>query len=903
MKYFLQSIDQFGVEYKLQIPPINPTQKSALGGLLTLTLYGISLAYFLVEFVDWQQNNKLPKITSLKQQIEVNQTIFLKGVFVEICYYQKLNNSIDPFDPNKLIFNPIFQVIPSNWNNIQNLTLRHQQEQQDNGKIINKFYIEDITIQRSPPTSSVVNALDYQLTFGFCQNNRLAEGQKCADEETIKQFLKQDNFFQVQIFIEQFDPKTKNFKKVPKFFVLDVQINRLFSNQYLLQQGELILDDGFLLPTEEKLSYLSDIQALIQTYDWEYSQKVFGENLVSLLYFNLDQIKIVNMVEYPKISEILADTGSIITWILSISFLVSKYNENLSMQNTQNEVIQMYYHDYIDFKIQKNWLGKIKSINYKEKEYDPKQSEEILNKLDQIVIKKINYLNLQNEVAKLQLILQEHLGLHQIKKYLESKNKLEFLFEKLCIPEKTSKQQINQIIEVNQTIFLKGVFVEICYYQKLNNSIDPFDPNKLIFNPIFQVIPSNWNNIQNLTLRHQQEQQDNGKIINKFYIEDITIQRSPPTSSVVNALDYQLTFGFCQNNRLAEGQKCADEETIKQFLKQDNFFQVQIFIEQFDPKTKNFKKVPKFFVLDVQINRLFSNQYLLQQGELILDDGFLLPTEEKLSYLSDIQALIQTYDWEYSQKVFGENLVSLLYFNLDQIKIVNMVEYPKISEILADTGSIITWILSISFLVSKYNENLSMQNTQNEVIQMYYHDYIDFKIQKNWQGKIKSINYKEKEYDPKQSEEILNKLDQIVIKKINYLNLQNEVAKLQLILQEHLGLHQIKKYLESKNKLEFLFEKLCIPEKTSKQQINQIHILNEQQSEGVSQLGGENAMRVNYNIILDQEVEEKIGLLSIKTSDNNQIEKHNSNQDISQPIHNYSTQFQVINIEQSMESK
>ena len=36
------------------------------------------------------------------------------------------------------------------------------------------------------------------------------------------------------------------------------------------------------------------------------------------------------MVEYPKISEILADTGSIISWILSISFIVSKYNEDFS---------------------------------------------------------------------------------------------------------------------------------------------------------------------------------------------------------------------------------------------------------------------------------------------------------------------------------------------------------------------------------------------------------------------------------------------------------------------------------------------------------------------------------------------------------------------------------------------
>ncbi|CAD8109611.1 unnamed protein product [Paramecium sonneborni] len=233
-----------------------------------------------------------------------------------------------------------------------------------------------------------------------------------------------------------------------------------------------------------------------------------------------------------------------------------------------------------------------------------------------------------------------------------------------------------------------------------------------------------------------------------------------------------------------------------------------------------------------------------------------------------------------------------------------MVEYPKISEILADTGSIISWILSISFIVSKYNENICLQKTQKEVIQMYYNDFIDFKIKKNLLGKIKSVNYKEKEYDPQKSEEILQKLDQIVIEKMNYLNLQNEVAKLQQILQEHLGLEKIKKYLESKSKLELLFDKLGVPEKTENKQINQIHILNEQQSEGVSQFGGESEMRNNYNIIsLDQEIEEKIGLLSYKISDFSQIDKNNSNQEISQPLNNICSQVQVINIEQSVDTK
>ncbi|CAD8104544.1 unnamed protein product [Paramecium sonneborni] len=454
MLYFLQSIDQFGVEQKLQIPPIKPTQKSALGGLVTLILYGVSLGYFLFQFYDWQSNNKLPKVTFLQEQIQDEQKLKLDGVLAEISYLKSLNNPIDPFNPQNLIFSPKLKLIPFDRQNVQIIPLNFSEEKLENGKIINKFLIEDIQLYNSPVNQAKRVQVNYQLTLGYCNPNSLQERQQCANQETINRFFNQTNFFQMFLYIEQFDPKTKSIVKIPKFYVFDMIKGQLYFNQFVLKVGELSMDDGFLLPNSNQQTYLSDLQVITAQYDQEYSKNVYGEELIQVLFFNLDQIKIVNMVEYPKISEILADTGSIITWILSISFLVSKYNENLSMQNTQNEVIQMYYHDYIDFKIQKNWLGKIKSINYKEKEYDPQKSEKILNKLDQIVVEKMNYLNLQNEVAKLQLILQKHLGLQQIKKYLESKYNLELLFDKLCTLEKTSnQQQINQIHILNEHQF------------------------------------------------------------------------------------------------------------------------------------------------------------------------------------------------------------------------------------------------------------------------------------------------------------------------------------------------------------------------------------------------------------------------------------------------------------------
>ncbi|CAD8090686.1 unnamed protein product [Paramecium primaurelia] len=463
MLYFLQSVDQFGVQQKLQIPPINPTQKSALGGLVTLTLYGISLGYFLFQFVDWQQNNKLPKITSLHQQINIDQTLKFQGVFAEISYFQELSNQIDPFDPQNMILQPQLIITTSYFEETTiNATFQYRKTQ--DGKTVNTLFIEDIEIKNSPIGSPDHKYINYQLSFGYCNPQLLQNGQKCAGQNLINQFFLQDNYYQMLIYLEQFDPKSKQIVKIPRFFVFELIKNSMFQNQFMLKAGDLIVDDGFLFPNSNKYNYFSDLSIITTQFDQEHAKKVYGEELISIFYFNLDQIKIVNMVEYPKISEILADTGSIISWILSISFIVSKYNENLSIEKTQREIITMYYNDFIDFQIQKNWLGKIQRVNCKGKEYDLQKSQEILNRLDQIAIEKMNYLNLQNEVAKLQLILQEHIGLQQIKKYLESKFSLESLFDKLGIPEKISQQQeINQIHaqqelqqEVDQQLNIEG---------------------------------------------------------------------------------------------------------------------------------------------------------------------------------------------------------------------------------------------------------------------------------------------------------------------------------------------------------------------------------------------------------------------------------------------------------------
>ncbi|CAD8110327.1 unnamed protein product [Paramecium sonneborni] len=435
MYNFFKTIDQFGIEQKLSIPAINPTQRSAIGGVATLALYGLSFAYFLYEFIDWQQNNKLPKITSLQKQIEIAENVKAEGVFAEISHFGSNENNIDPFDPDNLIFYPILTSQTNNKDENQIFKSRLKHQNFENGYVSNKFLIENANFFGSPSYASQLIYQDYQILFGFCDPSTLEQGYSCANQDTVEKFKKQQNLFQISIYIQQYDTKTKSLIKIPKFYTLDLSIDQTQSCTFYIQANQIDVDDGFLFPNSNKQIFFSDFIMFSNVQDIIQSEKIYGQQIFLSAYFTMDQIKSVVYIEYPKISEILANAGSIITWILQISFIFIKYNEMICTQNARKDVIQMFYTDYRDFSIKTNFLGKMTELKIKEKYYDIQKINSFFESLHQMVDQKMSYINLQFEVSRIQLILQEFLGLDQMKKYLQQNHRLESILDKLELNE------------------------------------------------------------------------------------------------------------------------------------------------------------------------------------------------------------------------------------------------------------------------------------------------------------------------------------------------------------------------------------------------------------------------------------------------------------------------------------
>ncbi|CAD8145671.1 unnamed protein product [Paramecium pentaurelia] len=466
MQHFLQLVDQYVIEEKVLFSRSISEPKNKFGGIMTIILYGASLIYFLFQFIEWRSNNKLPKTTTTQMQIDDLERVWNEDVIAEIWYTKKHQDQIDPFDPQQLIYYPIFQTMPAH---IQQ-NFKFEQIILDDGRKVNKIIFENMELIGSPYSFSSWNKVDYQLQFERCNQDLLKDGMKCADQNLYEKYQEQNNLIQVQIFIQQFNIKTKKLDKIPKIYNVNLMIGKMVYYEVQFEVNSINIDDGFLLPNSNKYQFFSNFYQLKYEYDSDYSIKHFGDSPILLIYFTMDQIKQQTLYEYPKISEILADTGSIISWILSISYFIIKYNENVSLNQMKNDILKIYFSDYQKFIIKKNCFGKIIQIQTNEKQYNKNEIIQIFQKLDSLALEKLGFKNLLQEIFKIKYLLYRILGKEEIIRQSEQSQSLEKLIEKYLIQNTIVFQKSqNQIVKLKY--YFKDTLGRIISYKYLKLGI------------------------------------------------------------------------------------------------------------------------------------------------------------------------------------------------------------------------------------------------------------------------------------------------------------------------------------------------------------------------------------------------------------------------------------------------
>ncbi|CAK64508.1 unnamed protein product (macronuclear) [Paramecium tetraurelia] len=403
MKY-VQMADIFGAQLKQEIHSEEKLQKSFLGGVLSIIVTAVSLGYFIYVMDQWRNSNILPKSTNTIKAENYSSIQFSNENLVELCYWRYSNESIDPFRTTDNILMPvgiyIISGIPQEpFSLLSNTTTLSTY----NSKL---SYVEDLNIiQNSEFNPKLNQTKEFIIIITTCKQQLLLGNQTCAKQDVIDNFFaQQTNILSFWINFKYFNSKNQNFDVVKKQYYISFEKERAQQIQVILKQQKTLIDTGILFGNFNEQNFIFDAQFLMSTISIDFFQQLFYMESFLTFTIRLDPFSYEIQIVYPKLGEILAQVGSIVSIIMMVQYLASYYNEYL-LQNVLVEAIL------------KNLIQNYDSL----KKSQDKKSKTTLTKLQKFAKQKLVFSNMINELSKIELFLLSLFDNTQVSKITQMK--------------------------------------------------------------------------------------------------------------------------------------------------------------------------------------------------------------------------------------------------------------------------------------------------------------------------------------------------------------------------------------------------------------------------------------------------------------------------------------------------
>ncbi|KAL4439548.1 hypothetical protein ABPG74_003950 [Tetrahymena malaccensis] len=336
---FLRKFDMFSQPYYHRVDYNQKTKKTSIGGLLSICIIGLSLAYLIYILYLFFSGSYTPSITTLQENQSGLTTQTLTYSPFAFCFrsggeiitswktyfevYMYLDNNGNSFNTaNFFSIKKCEDVLPG-FQNLANYycidttsspSIELKTNQGDpTANIIFNFALFIVNGQ-SP--SSIVNDPNYYMEFAFIYQRFFTDDQK------LELVLTRE-----QIVID------------PGLFVQD---------QYDATQSQSKVDDGFLLSSWKTYSYISDFRKT-QSYLTQNSAKIRfakwtnGANLIRLSQISLNDQLFKQIISYPKISIVLAQFQSIFSTLLIAGIIAKMGSENKNVEESIDIIMNNYY--------------------------------------------------------------------------------------------------------------------------------------------------------------------------------------------------------------------------------------------------------------------------------------------------------------------------------------------------------------------------------------------------------------------------------------------------------------------------------------------------------------------------------------------------------------------------------
>ncbi|CAD8193640.1 unnamed protein product [Paramecium octaurelia] len=405
LKKFLRELDQFGVVFKPSITQ-DSEYKTVLGGILSILLYGVSLGYFIYQFVIWKEGGMLPKITVSSEVIQ-NQQIYFEEPLFSIKMRKMNDTKIDPFNPESIVMLPlIFQYVNGQLSTTPSIPILNKTNDENEFVTI---YFENITLALSEDKTIESPELEYMIILIDCVPQLLANSteMKCANATTRKTFFNQSvNTLLFTTYVKQFNAQQEKINTFGNEVILALDPSSVYFSTSTLKLQETTIDNGVLFENTYQRDFILDISTAGQQVNSKFFASVINSTTYFINNYQLNGIKSIQYIQYPKINEVLADTGSIVSLLLLTSAFVIMTNQYFLESEAISQVINMFYPNLKYLKYRKNWFGKVVRVQLLGRNLNIDKFNSQYGKLKEVAQTKLTITNQIYEISRIQFILQ-----------------------------------------------------------------------------------------------------------------------------------------------------------------------------------------------------------------------------------------------------------------------------------------------------------------------------------------------------------------------------------------------------------------------------------------------------------------------------------------------------------------
>ncbi|KRX08892.1 hypothetical protein PPERSA_08996 [Pseudocohnilembus persalinus] len=343
-KYDKQQMDIFSEELKLKIAKNKIKQKTTTGVSLTIILCCLALLYLIYLLNQYLSGGLSPKISTVTKTYEKKDyTLKFSPMQFKVPHNStRIANLIAVSDPIKykryqedLAYT--FTTFAMKWN-----------EKTQNFDAIYTQVCDDKQIRENPKEYGCLNVKDQEVSFyidsqansqplnaivGRCQ----LTGTDCFDQSYIDIAITDFDFYYYMDFIlEQFDPDTKKIEKSIERLTIPGDIGQIEALNIKFKVSTVNYDDGFLFSNSNEIEFISGYEIQQTTLTQQtIAQKISDfvpvsdvRNVLLLMQLDLSLEYDYITIEYPKVSEILAQFMSIVNVIMVIGILGKMASES-----------------------------------------------------------------------------------------------------------------------------------------------------------------------------------------------------------------------------------------------------------------------------------------------------------------------------------------------------------------------------------------------------------------------------------------------------------------------------------------------------------------------------------------------------------------------------------------------